>query len=131
MTIPDEVEQLFCRYDSARHAGTHQAFFEILPAHIALLRRLCAYWSYSEDTPTINAIRPYGNSDIELDISEICGLPIPDPEKETWTPEQLRNIAFLHRGMGIVLEIMLQCGQLAPGMYTFTLPGTWNQVKGN
>jgi hypothetical protein len=137
-----EVEQLFDKYDHHRITSGGLIFFEVVPKHIELLKRLNIFWRYSphdsplDETvtwltgaPSVNTKRPYGNSGIAADVAEIIGVPQPDWDAgETWTEEQMTRFRVLHRSMAIVLEIACQCNGIAPGMYVTKWLGYWMRL---
>jgi hypothetical protein len=96
-------------------------FFVLTPEHIKLLQRLTVYWRVNPDgygAPTVDVIRPYGNSDIHGDIAELLGLPQPDWEAgATYSPDQIVLMDTFHRETEFALQVVLQTGQFQPGLY--------------
>lgn len=96
-------------------------FFVLTSEHIKLLRRLTVYWRINRDgysAPTVDVVRPYGNSDVHGDIAEILGLPQPDWDAgETFSPDQTILMDAFHRETEFALQVVLQTGQFQPGLY--------------
>ena len=104
--------------------------FTVTEEHLKLLRRAEVRWDDSEyGAPAIDSKRPYGNSDVVLDILEILGL-----DKGTVTiggvtteidisdmdepPEHLvAHCNKLHQETLAVLQIALSTGSFAAGTY--------------
>jgi len=91
--------------------------FTLTEAHIKLLRRLNTDWY--EDTPSIDAKRPYGNSDVYRDICETIGEDYRklDEDDSGYSPELRKTVKTLHEEVEIALQIILACGKIKPGDY--------------
>lgn len=81
--------------------------FTLTELHLRLLRRMYVGWQDCESgAPEIDPKRPYGNSNVADDVSEICGRPIP------------RDRAMeLHSETQTALQIVLVTGEFAPGEF--------------
>lgn len=99
--------------------------FELTKNHITLLRNM--YFEYDEYTetgaPVADCKRPYGNSDVAVDIYEILygkTFDLYDEEtddyKEEW--EEIRDeLMRLHYGTATALQIILSTKSFEPGIY--------------
>ena len=106
--------------------------FVLTEQHIALLRRAQIVWHEAHgpegdyanpvgiDVPRFNPIRPYGNSNIEQDIADICGVEYdPDvlygegPESDALNARLMK----LHEETMTALQIVLETGSFKPGRY--------------
>ena len=94
--------------------------FEVLPEHIQLLRNMYVRWDDCEfGAPAIDSKRPYGNSYVFGDIGEILGI---EPEENEYgdkefTDEQEAYMLELHTDTETVLQIMIDTGEMKPGVY--------------
>lgn len=105
-------------YSQEKWLGWNRMFFLVLPQHIALARRLSIHW---HDTgcgaPGASTTRPYGNSSYLDDIAEAIGYRLLTDEDGCSSPEEEKYLERLHREMHLVLQIILQTGQMKPGIY--------------
>jgi hypothetical protein len=98
--------------------------FILQPHHLVLARAMYVSWGYDEaGAPAIDPKRPYGNGDVEHDISDLLGIHWPDEESDLDYDPKIEALCSLlmdiHREMDTVLEIVLShIGQpLEPGQY--------------
>ena len=98
--------------------------FTLTADHLKLLRRFVVGWQDCETgAPEIDPKRPYGNSDVPLDVAEALGWPIPNEERMTAgeydrARENLQERAMrIHREMQTALEIVLRTGMFEAGNY--------------
>jgi len=106
--------------------------FVLTEQHIALLRRAQIVWHEAHgpegdyanpvgiDVPRFNPIRPYGNSNIEQDIADICGVEY-DPAvlygEGPETDALHARLMKLHQETMTALQIVLATGGFQPGHY--------------
>lgn len=98
--------------------------FTITEDHLKLLRRANVGWDSGEyGAPAMDCKRPFGNSDVPMDIADILGWEY-DPE---FGPNQaLRELCYaIHRELGTVLQIGLITGQFLAGRYIQRIPYTY------
>jgi hypothetical protein len=89
--------------------------FRVLPEHIILLQRAYVRWDDCETgAPAIDCKRPYGNSSVVCDVAKILK---PDWEYDDLNTEQYNSLWQLHRETETALQIFLQTGVMAPGLY--------------
>lgn len=106
--------------------------FEVLPEHITLLRNAYVRWEDCEfGAPAIDCKRPYGNSYVYGDIATILDI---KPEKtedgyEEFTDEQESYMLRLHTETETVLQIIIDTGEMKPGIYTREEFERWTKVK--
>jgi hypothetical protein len=94
--------------------------FTVTDEHLRLLRHGHVFWDEAEfGAPSIDAKRPYGNSNVYRDIAEILGV----PESE-WSDRQLSpsldvkwRFLRLHVETAIALQIALFTGEFRTGRY--------------
>ncbi len=95
--------------------------FELLAAHVLLLRAMCTGWQDCEwGAPEIDPKRPYGNSSVYHDIAEICGIKpaMTCPHcGDEFDDKQRAEMDALHRGTETALQVALATGSFTPGMY--------------
>ncbi len=98
--------------------------FTVTENHLKLLRHARLHWDYGEGygAPAIDPKRPYGNSDVELDIAEILDAPDSDwelvPGEVLYpTTEARERLTQLHVETMLVLHIMLAASEFRPGRY--------------
>lgn len=87
--------------------------------HIKLLQRMYVGWDHAEfGAPKIDPKRPYGNGDVQRDISEILGWQIPDEEENflAYCDWQDRTYA-IHQETLVALQIILVTRSFATGQY--------------
>jgi hypothetical protein len=109
--------------------------FTITEDHLKLLRRFIVGWQDCETgAPEIDPKRPYGNSDVPLDVAEILGWPTPNEETMSGREydaarETLRERAMtIHCETRTALEIVLRTGIFEPGTYERVGWRTWSLV---
>lgn len=91
--------------------------FELKEDHIKLLKRMCVGWQDCEwGAPEIDPKRPYGNSNVYMDIAEIIGIKSPCNMCGEFTEEQEELMDTLHQETETALQIILQHGP-KPGKY--------------
>jgi hypothetical protein len=94
--------------------------FELKEEHLKLLRRMFVSWDDCEfGAPAIDPKRPYGNSDVYEDISEILGI-VPEEEtkyEKNFSEAQYAEMGKLHRGTLTALQIALVTGKFELGTY--------------
>jgi hypothetical protein len=84
--------------------------FEVTDQHIKLLRAANVRWEDCEfGAPAIDCKRPYGNSSVLADMSEILGIA---PNDADW--DELKS---LHKETETALQIFLATGEMKPGKY--------------
>lgn len=101
--------------------------FELLPEHLLLLNSMYVGWQHNAfGAPEIDPKRPYGNSDVYMDMVEILGVDLtayddhyldPDYDGEL-PPELVRQLDILHDGTQLALQLLLTNGRIEPGVYT-------------
>lgn len=90
--------------------------FTLTKDHIKLLRHAFVQWQDCETgAPEIDPKRPYGNSYVPEDVSEIIGYEV-DWDKGA-TEEQENYLIKLHRETETALQIILFTGKFKPGKY--------------
>jgi hypothetical protein len=98
--------------------------FTVTEEHLKLLQHAYVNWEYGEGygAPGINPKKPYGDSDVELDIAEILKAPDSDwkwerGQKTSLTPEAEERFTRLHVETMLALQIVLATGEFRPGRY--------------
>lgn len=98
--------------------------FNLTEDHLKLLRRMVVGWQDCETgAPEIDPKRPYGNSDVSLDVAETLGWPIPNAERMPSREyerarEALQDRAMrIHRETQTALDVVLRTGQFKAGLY--------------
>ena len=96
--------------------------FAITDQHLKLLNRMWFSWETCEfGAPCVDPKRPYGNSEVFVDIAEIIGLPMPDRENDKeFTLAEIKLMDAIHREMETVLQIGVRVGYFKAGYYEFT-----------
>lgn len=99
--------------------------FELTENHITLLRNM--YFEYADDcetgAPVADCKRPYGNSNVAMDIYEILynkEFDLYDDETDDYCEEweEIRNeLMELHYGTANALQIILATKSFEPGIY--------------
>jgi len=92
--------------------------FRVTMDHIRLLKRMNVSWEDAEfGAPSIDPKRPYGNSDVLLDMADILGIK-PEGEEE-WEPSNAETawMSQLHKETQTVLQIVLSTGKMRIGPY--------------
>lgn len=85
--------------------------------HVKLLKHAHVGWSDCEfGAPMISDKRPYGNSSVFQDMSEILNILFIEDDEPS--DEQAEELYRLHAETMIVLQIILSNGELFRGRYT-------------
>ncbi len=96
--------------------------FTITEEHLTLLRGTWVVWNEEEyGAPQIDPKRPYGNSDVPLDIARLLGWEIPTtnthgPHDPAWD-ELATRARKIHEETETALQIVLSVGYFKPGRY--------------
>ena len=104
--------------------------FVITEEHIKLIKRAYTGWNDCEFTsPGMNCKRPFGNSDVFMDMAEILGIsPINDYGE--YSTKDIDYMLKLYEELEIVLQIMFRTLQLTTGTYeTEQYMQEWKKVK--
>lgn len=100
--------------------------FEVLPEHIALLRRVHTSWTGDEGygAPGLRRKRPFGNSDMYDDIAEIVD------GRTNGSHDEADETRYdqLYVELTLVMEIVLQSGQFESGRYIKPPVGAWKRA---
>lgn len=110
-------------------------YFEINEDHLRLLRRMNFRWEDDcyDGAPAVDCKRPYGNSDVWLDVAEITGIvPTEDDDNgEQHYPKGTREKCMvLHREAGTALEIVMQFQSFEIGKFARNNPwGDWRRIQ--
>jgi hypothetical protein len=90
--------------------------FKLTKDHLKLLKKMYVTWNACEaGAPSIDPKRPYGTSDVVLDVAQIIGLKLED---EIGLNSQQENKCYnLHQETEIALQIVLATGKFKPGVY--------------
>lgn len=96
--------------------------FELKQIHLDLFKNMVVGWQDCEyGAPEIDPKRPYGNSDVEDDIAEICKIEKTDKnydeDEGLWREKISDQLSNLHRQMETALEIVLQTQTFELGTY--------------
>lgn len=87
-------------------------------------------WNYDESgAPTIDPKRPYGNSDVPIDVADVLGWTVlMDPNDWDMQPDQRERAMTLHKETATALQIVLCTGTFATGTYIQTSYnyGSWH-----
>lgn len=87
-------------------------YFILTEDHIKLLSNAYVSWDNCEfGAPEIDPKRPYGNSDVLEDMSEILGIDISENE------ENKLKLKKLHKETETALQIILSTKSFIPGEY--------------
>lgn len=108
--------------------------FTLTEDHITLLRRANLRWDDCEyGAPAIDCKRPYGNSDVELDIAEILGweLFVDQHDERHLTAVQSDLARRLHEETLQALQCVLAGCSIRPGIYRRSTPylDDWELVQ--
>ena len=88
-------------------------YFFVTDGHLKLLKRMYVGWDHCEfGAPAIDCKRPYGNSDVLMDMAEILDIPV---ERDSDLPDQ--ELRFLHEEMKTVLQILVFNLGIEGGLY--------------
>ena len=108
--------------------------FTVTEDHLKLLRKAYVDWNDCEfGAPAIDCKRPYGNSDVIGDISEIIGIkPLTNKHGERFfTDQQYAVMEALHKETQTVLQIALLTGRFEAGTYVREpWPAGWKLEEG-
>lgn len=89
--------------------------FTLTENHLKLLRRMNVGWQDTEyGAPEIDPKRPYGNSDVELDIAEILGWEV---DEDGLSEFQSNDARKLHQETATALQVVLFTGKFKSGVY--------------
>lgn len=101
--------------------------FTVTEQHLKLLRAAYVRWGYTEfGAPAIDGKRPYGNSDVTLDIVEELfadeakarNQDMDDYEAyDAYRDAHKEDLTRLHAETGIALQIALRTGEFKAGRY--------------
>lgn len=96
--------------------------FTVTKDHLRLIRHMHIDWNGDESgAPTVDPKRPYGNSDVALDVIDVLGwTAMMDPDDWDVRPEQRDKAMALHRATATALQIVLCTGKFEPGTYVQT-----------
>lgn len=108
--------------------------FTVTEDHLKLLRRMYVDWGDAETgAPAIDPKRPYGNSDVWLDIADILGWKVrsddadDDDDFSPLTPNQIRQAEKIHRETRDALQIVLRSGKFETGTWAKDWLGNWHK----
>lgn len=104
--------------------------FELTDEHITLLRNAGVTWDDTETgAPQIDPKRPYGNSDVALDVCEILEWPQSCNSDNGYDDASLEAAMELHKETETALQIVLYTGEFKPGWYENTGYGiNWEHI---
>lgn len=87
---------------------SHPTTIEITEDHLRLLERLYIYWDDSmyDGAPAVNIKRPYGNSWVWGDVSEI--LKIDWDRDDDMTEDAVQQCKAIHEQMADVMQVLVQ-----------------------
>ena len=102
--------------------------FFLTQDHIKLLQRAYVRWEDCEfGAPAIDCKRPYGNSNVYHDITEILDYPYDDEDDAANDYETLRRI---HEETQTALQIFLYTGRMEAGTYKqIGYSSKWTQLS--
>lgn len=106
--------------DSRRRELKKKMEFEITENHLKLAKNFVVDWCYDEyGAPCIDPKRPYGNSDVDVDISEILSVELESKEDGYYIPSEKQSSKFrnIYEEMMLVLEIWFTIGQIKTGKF--------------
>ena len=114
------------------HRARTLIFFSLTEEHVKLLRQANISWNNMEyGAPVIDPKRPYGNSDVELDIACILEMPVFRDQhgQEKLTAKQAEHVGGVHRETKTALQIVLATGSFELGDYVADLYGqNWRKA---
>ena len=94
--------------------------FELTAQHLALLKAMYVeWWDAETGAPGIDPKRPYGNSDVALDVADEIDYPY-DNEKGLSEDEEAEMLQ-LHRETQYALQVFIQNAVLEPGKYVCSI----------
>jgi hypothetical protein len=97
--------------------------FTLTEDHRKLLRRMRLQWQWCETgAPEVDPKRPYGNSNVYVDVAEILGWEMPpedatDLEYERWADGMRARAAKIHAETLLAMQVLLSTGRDTPGRY--------------
>lgn len=106
--------------------------FTLTSDHIKLLQHFMVGWQDCEyGAPEIDPKRPYGNSDVEMDIAKILGWKLKKiDDEETLSDVQLKTARQLHTETETALQIILYTKKFEVGYYECDrYERNWKKVK--
>lgn len=99
--------------------------FVVTEDHLKLMRRMVVGWGGGEyGAPAISCKRPYGNSDVPGDVSEILGWPKRNEDYE-FPPGQQERCEAIHKETAKALQVVLSAGRFEAGLYVSRKYGEW------
>jgi hypothetical protein len=111
-------------YRSPLEMPTEEFPFDVLPEHLALLRRARITWEGAESAggaPGLDRWAPFGSLDVYGDIAAVVDDRTDGKHDPADEPRYDR--AFVE--LTLVLEIVLQTGRFEPGRYVRSSAGEW------
>ena len=97
---------------------TFKQKFTITSNHILLLKRMYISWDDCEfGAPCVNPKRPYGNSDVLVDIAETIGVKFDNEADDPFSQEDEDLMNKIHKEMKTVLQIGVRLGYFKEGVY--------------
>ena len=107
-------------------------FFEVKLEHIKLLKKMYVrWWDAHFGAPGIDPKRPYGNSDVYVDMAKILNVKGFKTVDEEWvfSIDEVDYMDALHREMETVLQIFIDTFLFLPGFYEKEMYiGDWKKV---
>ena len=93
--------------------------FTVTEQHIKAIQEMSFVWTATSDLPDckLDGNRPFGNSDIYVDIADILGIGVDDEEYGDYSDEDIDKIEFFFLDLRTVLEILTQTCNLMVGTY--------------
>jgi len=107
--------------------------FTVTEDHLKLLRRMYVGWGDGlMGAPAIDPKRPYGNSDVWLDIADILGWKVRsdddgDDDFSPLTLNQIRQAEKIHQETRDALQIVLRSGKFETGTWAKDWLGNWHK----
>lgn len=103
--------------------------FRMTEDHLKLMRRMYVWWQDCETgAPEVDPKRPYGNSNVYMDVADILGWS--SETDDELHPEVELKAQRIHREMEIALHIALRTGEFRSGLYRrpTTYSTDWERV---
>jgi len=93
--------------------------FDLTEEHLELFKAAWVSWDPCEfGAPEIDPKRPYGNSDVVLDMAEVLGVETVETEDgEVVRAEDAKRLRELHAEMETALQVVLNAGEFTAGHY--------------
>jgi len=105
--------------------------FNVKEQHLKLLKRMyVSWWDCEFGAPAIDPKRPYGNSDVVVDIAEILDYDINDENGypcDRKLEEYEEELYKFHQEMRTVLQILLNNIYIEEGIYIRENYGDWKK----